>query len=129
MTRKDKASRLEKLRKHWHRASEEERARFLAELRETLDPEEPAYAQVKQPRAHIANGRYLLPETIQRIEVVLRRRRIGPVELVAELGFPKEALAMTRGLAHGRSLRLSIIAALAHWLAENEATSLCLKPS
>lgn len=128
MTRKEKSNRLEKLRKHWSRASPQERDRFLAELRETVSLEQQEHRAAELRYTPIANGRYLLPQTVQRVEAILKRRRIGPIEMVAELGFPKEALAMTRGLAHGRSLRLVIITALAEWLEQNEAASTRLVP-
>lgn len=121
MTRKDKTSRLEKLRKHWHRASEEERLRFITELELNIDLGNADRDRAKTAAAPIANGRYLLPQAVKRIEAVMIRRSIGPVQAAAEIGFPSETLALTRALAQGRSLRLAIISALTLWLDENEA--------
>lgn len=121
MTRKDKASRLEKLRKHWHRASEDERLQFIHELKLNIDAGHTDRTGGRATAILIANGRYLLPQAVKRIEAVMIRRSIGPVQAAAEIGFPGEARALTRALAQGRSLRLAMISALTLWLNENEA--------
>lgn len=125
MTRKEKANRLDKLRKHWHRASRQERLEFLRELG-TLSDSPNLSADKFIPRDSkqepIADGRYLLPSAVNRIEAILRHRKIGPAELVAEIGFPEETMAMTKALVRGRSLRLMMISALAIWLNDQEVT-------
>lgn len=131
MTRKEKANRLDKLRKHWHRASRQERLEFLRELG-TL-PDSPSlgagtFVPRDKKREPIADGRYLLPSAISRIETILRHRKIGPSELVTEIGFPEETMAMTKALVRGRSLRLMMISALANWLHDQEATAHARQP-
>jgi hypothetical protein len=108
-------ARLAKLRKAWAKASEAERAAFLEDLqcdrRLSPDPEGPVL---------IANGRYLLPRTVTLIERHMAARGILPEQVASELGFPDEGTALTRALAKGASLRLSIVSALTSWLAEQE---------
>ncbi|UJW75663.1 hypothetical protein [Rhizobium sp. SL42] len=69
----------------------------------------------------IANGRYLLPATIERIEAVMRARRLSPRAVMAEMGFPADDHALAKALAMRASLRLSVIAALGQWLDGNRA--------
>ncbi|MCJ8509858.1 hypothetical protein MUU53_18320 [Rhizobium lemnae] len=131
MTRKEKANRLNKLRKHWHRANRQERLQFLSELRSQVENpnlDRSTLGLEDEKREPIANGRYLLPSAVGRIETILRDRKIGPAELVAEIGFPEETMAMTKALARGRSLRLMMISALATWLNDNEATAPASQP-
>ncbi|WP_137134804.1 hypothetical protein [Rhizobium sp. FKY42] len=123
MTRKEKANRLDKLRKHWHRANRQERLEFLRELEalsDNLNLDAGNFVPGDRKREPIANGRYLLPSAVSRIEAILRNRKIGPAELVAEIGFPEDTMAMTKALVRGRSLRLMMISALANWLNDNE---------
>ncbi len=131
MTRKEKANRLDKLRKHWHRASRQERLEFLRELGTISDsPNLSAGNFMPRDRKQepIADGRYLLPSAVSRIEAILRNRKIGPSELVTEIGFPEETMAMTKALVRGRSLRLMMISALANWLHDQEATAHARQP-
>lgn len=111
---------LAKLHKHWKRASPEERQAFLDKIGSRL-PTAEACLERQESSSLIANGRYLLPQTVTRIEAILRTRGIGPADLVAEIGFPGEALAFTRALTRQSSLRLSIIAALSTWLEDHDA--------
>ena len=78
-------------------------------------------SQPLSPKPLIANGRYLLPSTIRRIEHIIVQRAIRPEDVAAELGIPGDGKALTRALAKGASLRLLIINALTVWLEEQEA--------
>ncbi len=108
--------RLAKLKKAWTKASDEERVLFLRGL-----PIQRYWTEGPTDEHRIANGRYLLPSTIKRIERIVVGRRITPGGVAAELGYPEEGMALTRALAKGGSLRLSIIKALAAWLGEQES--------
>lgn len=126
MSKKEKPSPLKKLLKAWTAAGPEERQAFLdlvqAEARargaEPLSGgEEPV---PDDAAALIANGRYLLPSTIGRIESLMRARKLSPSGVMAELGFSSRDASLTRALAMKAALRLSVIAALAEWLARHE---------
>ncbi|MDH4439393.1 MAG: hypothetical protein QE284_03310 [Rhizobium sp.] len=135
MSKKAKPTPLTKLLKAWTGASPEERQAFLdlvtAEVRAKGDqahsmnaraPESPATDPVPIDRETlIANGRYLLPSTIARVEMVMRARNLAPTAVMAELGFSPRDTSLTRALAMKASLRLSVIAELALWLHANEA--------
>lgn len=72
------------------------------------------------PADWIANGRYLLPETVRRLETIMKARRIGPDEVAAEFGYADQGFALARALLQKGSLRLAVIAALARWLAAQD---------
>ncbi|CAD7023828.1 hypothetical protein RHAB21_00359 [Pseudorhizobium halotolerans] len=113
--REQARSALHKLRKAWKRASESERQAFRAEVGLQI----PASSAIGE-RHLIADGRYLLPNTIKRIETILVRRRLSQDALMEELGFPGKGKDLVRALAKGRSLRLRVIAALDEWLTVQE---------
>nr|CAD6601295.1 hypothetical protein RTCK_00840 [Rhizobium sp. TCK] len=113
--RKQARSALDKLRKTWKRASENEREAFLAEAGPQC-----LHSSLSGERRLIADGRYLLPNTISRIETIMVRRRLSPDALMEELGFSGEGKDLVRALAKGRSLRLRVIAALDEWLTVQE---------
>lgn len=117
---------LDKLYKHWKRASPEERQAFLDHLglSRPVQPEEGTAPHHKTGGMLIANGRYLLPETVTRIRTILVARRIGPAELAEEIGFVDQAVPLARALTRQSSLRLAVIAALTGWIATNEARAL-----
>lgn len=130
MSKKEKPSPLKKLLKAWSSASAEERRAFLdfvaAEARARgADTGKPSLAEPvpEDAGALIANGRYLLPSTIERIESVMRTRKLSPAGVMAELGFSSRDASLTRALAMKASLRLSVIAALADWLTAHESES------
>lgn len=126
MSKKEKPSPLKKLLKAWTSAGPEERQAFLDLVSAEVRARGAAPAsQVSEPvpedaAALIANGRYLLPSTIERVEGVMRARKLSPSGVMAELGFSSRDASLTRALAMKASLRLSVIAALADWLAEHE---------
>ncbi|WP_137130517.1 hypothetical protein [Rhizobium sp. FY34] len=126
MPKKIKRSPLEKLLKHWERASAEDRRQFLATtLGEGATPGFPeASTPVDAPDLPIliANGRYLLPDTVRRIERIMIARRITPETIAQEIGFAGEGHALTRALVRQASLRLAIIAALRAWILDSSAT-------
>jgi hypothetical protein len=127
MSKKEKPSPLKKLLKAWTSADPEERQAFLdlvsAGARAAGSGAEKSSGVEPVPEdaaALIANGRYLLPSTIERIESVMRARKLSPSGVMAELGFSSRDASLTRALAMKASLRLSVIAALAEWLAAHE---------
>lgn len=135
MSKKAKPTPLTKLLKAWTGASPEERQAFLdlvtAEVRSKGEPAQSVTAKdSKSPtpdpapadqEALIANGRYLLPSTITRVEAVMRARNLSPTAVMAELGFSPRDTSLTRALAMKAALRLSVIAELTLWLRANEA--------
>lgn len=137
MSKKAKPTPLTKLLKAWTGASPEERQAFLdlvtAEVRargESTAPSAARPAESSDPasvgedrQALIANGRYLLPSTIVRVETVMRSRNMTPSSVMAELGFSPRDTSLTRALAMKAALRLSVIAELALWLQANEAAA------
>jgi hypothetical protein len=129
MSKKEKPSPLQKLLKAWTLAGPEERQAFLdlvsAEVRgRGAEPSSPAQEPVPEDAAAlIANGRYLLTSTVERVEAVMRARNLSPSGVMAELGFSSRDASLTRALAMNASLRLSVIAALADWLAQHESAS------
>ncbi|SDA69033.1 hypothetical protein [Sinorhizobium sp. NFACC03] len=121
---KDERTRLDKLKNSWSKASPAEREAFLMWLATkgagiTAAQTESGPAHAAHPAPAIASGRYLLPETIGKIRAVMNRRRMRPNDIMAEMGFAPDDLSLTRALAKGASLRLSVIAALETWLREN----------
>lgn len=123
---KAERTRLDKLKNSWTKASPAEREAFLRWL-STKGAAEMIAAQTEtdQPPSSraapgIASGRYLLPEAIADIRAVMNRRRIRPNDIMAEIGFASDDLSLTRALAKGASLRLSVIAALEIWLRDNK---------
>ena len=115
--REAEGSRLTKLRKVWAKASDEERAAFLRDL--SVEESSPLQSE---EMLLVANGRYLLQSTITRVERIMVRRNIRPAEIASEIGFSGEGPALARALITGASLRLSLVRALAAWLAEQEST-------
>lgn len=137
MSKKAKPTPLTKLLKAWTGASPEERQAFLdlvtAEVRAKGEPARSVAAKTADSPAPdpvpadqqvlIANGRYLLPSTIARIEAVMRARSLSPTSVMAELGFSARDTSLTRALAMKAALRLSVIAELTLWLHANEAAA------
>ncbi|KQW32071.1 hypothetical protein ASE36_07700 [Rhizobium sp. Root274] len=135
MSKKAKPTPLTKLLKAWTGASPEERQAFLdlvtAEVRSKGEATASLSAKASDSPAPdpvmadhetlIANGRYLLPSTIARVEAVMRARSLSPTAIMAELGFSPRDTSLTRALAMKAALRLSVIAELALWLRANEA--------
>ncbi|MDR7028140.1 hypothetical protein [Rhizobium rosettiformans] len=127
MSKKEKPSPLKKLLKAWSAAGPEDRQAFLDLVSAEVRARKPALATpalepVPEDAANlIANGRYLLPSTIERVEAVMRARKLSPSGVMAELGFSSRDASLTRALAMKAALRLSVIAALADWLAAHEA--------
>lgn len=135
MPKKHKRTALEKLQKHWQRANDEERRAFLAHVHTNgVDPQAAPMADTFSDMPHvgiptgsgamIANGRYLLPLTVARIEKIMITRHIGPSEVMAEMGFAGHGTALTRALIRKASIRLIVISALQRWLHVNEAGDL-----
>lgn len=125
MSKKQKATPLEKLEKAWRKASPPERQTFLQSLGlpggalPETGPQTPAQADRTDPPL-IANGRYLLPSTVLRVAGVMRRRALSPDQVMEEIGFGPDGRPLLRALARGASLRLSVIAGLVLWLDRND---------
>ncbi|HEV7317619.1 MAG TPA: hypothetical protein VGO04_03290 [Ensifer sp.] len=122
---KTERTRLEKLQNSWTKASPAERETFLRWLA-TQDTTGISAVQAEidpAPAIHtasaIASGRYLLPEAIADIRTIMNRRRVRPNDIMAEMGFAADDMSLTRALAKGASLRLSVISALDTWLRNN----------
>ncbi|HEV7307130.1 hypothetical protein [Ensifer sp.] len=118
-------TRLDKLKNSWVKASAAERQAFLVWLgaqeggeASTIPPDRPP---PQRAAAGIASGRYLLAETVAEIRAIMNRRRMRPNAIMAEMGFAADDMSLTRALAKGASLRLSVIAALEIWLRDNRA--------
>lgn len=131
MSKKPKRNHLKKLIKAWAQATTEDREAFqdfvAAETRaRAMEPslvsvDEAVSRAAQMPlEPLIANGRYLLPSTIERIEVIMRARRLTPRAVMAEMGFPSNDQALARALAMRASLRLSVIASLRQWIESNQ---------
>jgi hypothetical protein len=118
-------TRVQKLQNSWKKATPKEReafARWLAAegqamLASQTQPPEPSDAP-------IANGRYLLPQAIVRIEAIMTARRITPVQVMQEMGFGAHDRSLLRAMARKTCLRLKVIEALQRWLETHEAGSL-----
>ncbi len=110
----------EKLLKAWGKANAQEREQFLMQIGSGRKAG-PALPATMQPSALIANGRYLLPQTINRIEAIMATRKLSPTDVMKEAGFPSEGRSFIRALARNASLRLVVIAALETWLRDQKA--------
>lgn len=106
----------EKLLKAWGKANAEERGRFLAQIGASRSVPAETTASLKAETILIANGRYLLPQTVRRIEAIMKRRNLSPIQVMKEAGFPSEGRSLIRALAKNASLRLVVVAALDDWL-------------
>lgn len=119
-------TRLEKLQNSWTKASAAEREAFLRWLGTQNEGEMTSLQADKDPTpathasSAIASGRYLLPEAITDIRAIMNQRRLRPNDIMAEMGFAADDMSLTRALAKGASLRLSVIAALDTWLRKNK---------
>lgn len=108
--------RVPQLQKIWAKATADEQqafSRWLILSGAVAPPALPA----DRP---LASGRYLLPETIARLEAILKRRGLTPGAVMEEMGFGANDPALTLALARKSSLRLAVIAALRHWLDAND---------
>lgn len=113
-----------KLMKHWQRATPEQREQFLAAIGQGTNKQRqaaPPAPALLPDSFRIADGRYLLAETIARIERIMIRRQLRPAQVAAEAGFPEEGMRLMRALVKKGCLRLAFLAALASWIRQNEA--------
>ncbi|SEK21618.1 hypothetical protein SAMN04487976_101111 [Xaviernesmea oryzae] len=101
---------LLRLKKAWMKASEPERMLFLGWLQENSQE-----AAALSPG--IAHGRYLTPDAIDEIRARMMRRGWTAGDVMAHIGFSPEDPALENALARGAALRLVVVAALTHWLA------------
>ncbi|MGE7370582.1 hypothetical protein ACQKKX_16190 [Neorhizobium sp. NPDC001467] len=111
---------LDKLLKTWGKADARQREQFLTKIGVRAASSDTAVAMAEGHGPLIANGRYLLPQTIRRIEAIMTRRKLLPADVMAEIGFPLDSRSLTRALAKKASLRLAIIAALETWLQQQD---------
>lgn len=118
-------TRLQKLKNSWKKASPKERQEFLNWLTaegQTAPPLQDRSSSL--PDAPIANGRYLLPQTIQRMEAIMTARGITPAHVMQDMGFGTNDRSLLRAMARKTCLRLKVIEALEHWLRTQEADAL-----
>ncbi|OLP45459.1 hypothetical protein BJF95_18250 [Rhizobium oryziradicis] len=118
-------TRVQKLKNSWKKATPKERQEFVNWL--TAEGETDLPPQTKPsplPEAPIANGRYLLPQTIQRMEAIMTARGITPAEVMQDMGFGANDRSLLRAMARKTCLRLKVIEALKVWLQAQEAKSL-----
>jgi hypothetical protein len=121
-------TRLQKLKNSWGKASAKERDDFILWLAANNEVDFAATGHgmpkddslQKQARQPIANGRYLLPVTTARIEAIMTRRGMTPSDIMQEIGFGAHDRSLLKAMARKAALRLKVIAALEHWLLENE---------
>lgn len=108
MTASGAKGRLAKLKKHWRKASPEERSAFAAWL--GLD----------DGQLPIAAGRYLTPVSVARVRAEIARRRMDLDALNRAVGLEPGDASLARALLEGMPLRLSVIGALERWLEGDE---------
>lgn len=104
MTGEARSRRLGKLKKHWRKATPDERQAFIAWLG-------PGAGQ--RP---IAAGRYLTAEGAERIRREIGARNLDLARLNTALGLEEGDMNIARALVEGMPLRLSVIASLDAWL-------------
>lgn len=118
-------SRVQKLKNSWKKATPKERQEFVNWLTAEGETDLPPRTKPSlRPEAPIANGRYLLPQTIQRLEAIMTARGITPAEVMQDMGFGANDRSLLRAMARKTCLRLKVIEALKAWLQAQEATSL-----
>lgn len=118
-------TRMQKLKNSWKKATPKERQEFLTWLTAEGETDLPSQAPPSgQPEAPIANGRYLLPQTILRMETIMTARGITPAEVMQDMGFGANDRSLLRAMARKTCLRLKVIEALKVWLQAQEAKSL-----
>lgn len=115
MTKKSKRTRLEKLQRSWRKASDAERRQFLEWIGAT-DADVTPIARSEEEGVPIASGRYLTPQTIERIHAIMTRRSLTLGGLLQEIGLPSDDRSLARALTRHSSLRLAVIEALQDWL-------------
>ncbi|MCL6705574.1 hypothetical protein M8R20_01045 [Pseudomonas sp. R2.Fl] len=118
MTKKSGRTRLEKLQNSWRKASDAERRQFL-EWISGADADGSSLSRIEEDGIPIASGRYLTPQTIERIRAVMKRRSLTLGDLLQEIGLPPEDRSLARALARNSSLRLAVVEALRDWLVEH----------
>lgn len=121
MAKKNERTRLEKLQNSWGKASDDERRQFL-EWIGGVNTGVPSRAVAEADGIPIASGRYLTPQTIERIRAVMTRRSLTLDGLLLELGMPPTDRTLARALVRHASLRLTVIEALRGWLTEHSGT-------
>lgn len=118
-------TRVQKLKNSWKKATPKERQEFRNWLTAEGETGMPLQAGPSElPQAPIANGRYLLPQTIQRMEAITTARGITPAHVMRDMGFGANDRSLLRAMARKTCLRLKVIEALEHWLRTHEADAL-----
>ena len=122
---KTKRTRLEKLQHSWMKALPREREAFLDWLGEVQGVARlpSAEGRATLPAAPIATGRYLTPETVERLRAVMAARGITLADAMSEMGLDREDRSLARAMLRQTSLRLKTVEAIQLWLAEYETAS------
>ncbi|HBF31924.1 hypothetical protein [Rhizobium sp.] len=123
-------SRFQKLKNSWKKATLNERSGFFAWLAAQGDLKRSDLTSPKtvicdqESQKLIANGRYLLPQTISRIEAIMTARGMTPLDIMRDMGFEANDRSLLKAMARKAALRLKVVAALEQWLLENENSSI-----
>lgn len=118
-------TRVQKLKNSWKKASPKERQEFVKWLTVEGEADLPSRASHSGlPDAPIANGRYLLPQTIARLEATMTARNMAPADVMQEMGFGANDRSLLRAMARKTCLRLKVIEALGYWLRSHEMKAL-----
>ena len=122
---KTKRTRLEKLQHSWMKALPREREAFLDWLGEVQGVARlpSAEGRATLPAVPIAPGRYLTPETVERLRGVMAARGITLADAMSEMGLDREDRSLARAMLRQTSLRLKTVEAIQLWLAEHETAS------
>jgi hypothetical protein len=115
-------SRLQKLKNSWKKAQEHERRDFCSWML-AREPLNCPTGEAASHQAFIANGRYLLPQTIVRMEAIMTERGMTPAEVMRDMGFGTNDRSLLKAMARKAALRLKVVAALEQWLLEHEKDS------
>ena len=120
-------TRVQKLKNSWKKASPKERQEFATWLTLAGDIALPTQGSHSAfSNAPIANGRYLLPQTISRMEAIMTAQGMTPADVMQDMGFGANDRTLLRAMARKTCLRLKVIEALARWLRSHEADALTL---
>lgn len=106
-------TRLHELKNAWSKSSDSERKDFLSWLTATSE------LSGATPPTLISIGRYLLPETVSRINEIKAKRRITTGDIMSEMQFSKRDASLGNALSNGRGLQAAVITALQKWLIAN----------
>lgn len=117
-------TRLQKLQNSWKKAAPKERQDFLGWLAAEGALVLPSPPSSGAASTQIANGRYLLPKTILRLEAIMTAQGKTPADVMQDMGFGANDRSLLRAMARKTCLRLKVIEALKVWLKAHETDTL-----